>query len=284
MAVFTVMSIIGAAIAVVMKDRAKQIYVTCGVLFSSGVLLAGGFVHLLGDSNEQFTDLGIDNFPWAFFVSGSTILGLTCIEMVLDRAMEGCTKKKEVKAQTNDDLSTATGLEDGALAAPLIVADHTNIHPDNPFSAVLLTIAISIHVVLEGLGIGATQDIGDLQAAFIAVAVHKAFVAFALAENVVSSGYWEDKTQRKYFYLSLGTFIILSILGIGIGWAISSSGDGLVAAVLIGITSGSFIYVSVVEILPQETKNIKREHLAVMPPIISFLLGYGLMSVLALWA
>ena len=49
MAVFTVMSIIGAAAAVIMKERANQLYITCGVLFSAGVLLAGGFVHLLVD-------------------------------------------------------------------------------------------------------------------------------------------------------------------------------------------------------------------------------------------
>jgi len=31
------------------EERAKQVYVTSGVLFSAGVLLAGGFVHLLND-------------------------------------------------------------------------------------------------------------------------------------------------------------------------------------------------------------------------------------------
>ena len=52
--VFTVISILGAAIAVIMKEKAKQVYITCGVLFSAGVLLAAGFVHLLNDSNEDF--------------------------------------------------------------------------------------------------------------------------------------------------------------------------------------------------------------------------------------
>ncbi len=53
MGVFTAVSILGAIIAVVMKERAKQLYVSCGVLFSAGVLLSGGFVHLLGDAAEQ---------------------------------------------------------------------------------------------------------------------------------------------------------------------------------------------------------------------------------------
>jgi hypothetical protein len=49
MAVFTALSILGAGLAVVMKNRAKQVYISCGVVFSAGVLLAGGFVHLLAD-------------------------------------------------------------------------------------------------------------------------------------------------------------------------------------------------------------------------------------------
>ena len=60
MAVFAAISIIGAAIAVVMKENAKQLYVSCGVLFSAGVLLAGGFVHLLVDSNEKFSEMGCE--------------------------------------------------------------------------------------------------------------------------------------------------------------------------------------------------------------------------------
>jgi hypothetical protein len=49
MGMFTVVSVLGAWLAVLMKKRAKQLYVTSGVLFSAGVLLAGGFVHLLND-------------------------------------------------------------------------------------------------------------------------------------------------------------------------------------------------------------------------------------------
>ena len=49
MGLFTAVSIIGVWLAVVLKERAKQVYITSGVLFSAGVLLAGGFVHLMFD-------------------------------------------------------------------------------------------------------------------------------------------------------------------------------------------------------------------------------------------
>ena len=76
--------IIGAAVAVVMKERAKQLYITCGVLFSAGVLLAGGFVHLVSDSHDDFQELNITDFQWAFAIAGGTVAVLASLELALD--------------------------------------------------------------------------------------------------------------------------------------------------------------------------------------------------------
>lgn len=70
---FTIVSLIGAWVAVLLDDRDNQLFVSCGVLFSAGVLLAGGFVHLLNDSNQTFLNLGYDNFQWAFLISGKDV-------------------------------------------------------------------------------------------------------------------------------------------------------------------------------------------------------------------
>lgn len=317
MAVFTGMSIIGAFLAVVMKERAKQLYVTCGVVFSAGVLLAGGFVHLLSDCNDQFEELDITNFQWAFAIAGITVVGLECLEITLDRLFDNYVhseknteewlKKKRSTSQTaiqdpyrgtsrvdlnvegqeeNNDNEEGSSVQEGI---DLHDHDHDHDHAhfittDSPFSSVLLTMALSIHSIIEGLGIGASDDISQIRSAFIAVAFHKGFTAFALANGLVSSGYWEDRTKRKYFYLSVGTFILLAIVGISIGWAISAADSSLTTAVLIGVTSGSFIYVATLEIMPQETKIIAREHLSILPVVFCFLSGYCLMAILAIWA
>ncbi|KAL7539756.1 hypothetical protein ACHAWF_006497 [Thalassiosira exigua] len=292
MGAFSAVSILGAAIAVVMKARANQLYVSCGVLFSGGVLLAGGFVHLLGDSNEQFSKMGYA-FPWAYFVAGATIAGLACIELTLDRFIGDYMKSHQRKNEASgDDVSNDLGTAEDPSTQSLLEAqdeveehDHSHVHPDNPFSAVLLTIALSIHSIMEGLGIGASQDVNEIRSAFIAVMAHKGFTAFALAQGLVSSGYWVDRAQRKYFYISVATFVLVGLIGIGIGWASSTGAaeENAASATLIGITSGSFIYVAVLEILPPETKTIKRERLSLIPTLFFFLAGYGLMSLLALW-
>eukprot|EP00581_Thalassiosira_minuscula_P009597 CAMPEP_0183706618 /NCGR_PEP_ID=MMETSP0737-20130205/3386_1 /TAXON_ID=385413 /ORGANISM="Thalassiosira miniscula, Strain CCMP1093" /LENGTH=215 /DNA_ID=CAMNT_0025934067 /DNA_START=11 /DNA_END=655 /DNA_ORIENTATION=- len=203
MATFTLISVIGATIAVLLKEKAKQVYISCGVIFSSGVLLAGGFVHLLPDADAQFSEVGAE-FPWAFCVSGSTIVGLACIEIILDRVIEDyITKSNNTYATVATDDTLDGQIENGEAMdlAPLVPIEHDHDHghdhrhvhsadPNNPFSAILLTIALSIHSIIEGLGIGASGDISAIQSAFIAVVAHKGFTAFALAEGLVSSGYW----------------------------------------------------------------------------------------------
>ena len=155
----------------------------------------------------------------------------------------------------------------------------------NPFSAILLTLVLGIHVLIEGMGLGAQVDVSEFGTAFIAIAIHKGFVAFALAENLVTSGYWQERSRRKYFYLSLGLFILMTLVGIAIGWGISGSGEESIAtAILTAMMSGSFIYVAILEILPHETKIIKRERLAVIPVLLFFVAGYCLMALLAVWA
>ena len=44
MVVFTLLSLMGFALAVIVRNRAVQVYISTGVLFSAGVLIAGGML------------------------------------------------------------------------------------------------------------------------------------------------------------------------------------------------------------------------------------------------
>ena len=119
--------------------------------------------------------------------------------------------------------------------------------------------------------------------AFIAVAFHKGFTAFALGNGLIESGYWRRAT-RRYFYLSIFTFVFVADLGIAIGWAIASTGSATASAILTGITAGSFIYAALLEVLPGQNKIVERKHLRIGPLIFCFFAGYAVMSMLAVWA
>ena len=230
---------------------------------------------------------------------------LACLELALDRAFddhihkrkESHAEKRKLSEKTGIDTTDKEDIDEEKLQSAEKKSDddhhyhgkdhdheHFALDAESPFSSILLIIALSIHSIIEGLGIGSTQDVQEIQSAFIAVAFHKGFTAFALGNALVSSGYWSDCTKRKYFYLSIGTFVVVALLGIGIGWAISAAESGVASAVLVGITGGSFIFVAILEILPQEVQTVKMERLPILPVVFCFLLGYCLMSMLAIWA
>ena len=76
-------------------------------------------------------------------------------------------------------------------------------------------------------------------------------------------------------------------MGIAIGWGVStvgdSSEDSVTSAILISATAGSFLYVSSIEIIPEEMEMIKKMRLHTPLIILCFVLGFGLMTMLAIW-
>ena len=154
-----------------MKERAKQVYITCGILFSAGVLLAAGFVHMLNDSNEDFIDAGVDNFPWAFSISGVTVVCLMCFEIALDRVLANYMKKKQEDVGDTKEVGASSAAasssssheaeEGGTTSQEKKTTEnepetfneqdnqghiHVQLHgeKDNPFSAIILTLALSV--------------------------------------------------------------------------------------------------------------------------------------------
>ena len=247
--------------------------------------------------------MGIENFQWAFAITGLTVAILACLEISINRAVEiraiahskgsrnkpkRQTIKGNVDSSSDEEASNGDKYDNTAGSVDNVghdTHDHGQVmDADHPFSSLLLTIALSIHSIIEGVGIGATDDISSLESSFVAIAFHKGFTAFALANGLISSGCWSDKSKRKWFYLAVGTFITIGLLGIGIGWAISTTDSSLAVAILTGLTAGSFIYVAALEILPEESATIKRESLPILPVAFFFIAGYCLMALLAVWA
>lgn len=245
-------------------------------------------------SREHFDEAGIDSFQWAEAITGVTVVALVSLEWVIDSFIDSNkASEKNIKGAEEDGVEKEPAVaneEEDSFTDNKVEHDHEHEHihaidAEHPFGSLLLTIALSIHSIIDGIGTGEADSVNTFRSSFITVAFHKAFTAFALGNSLVSDGLWDDKSRRKYFYLSVGTFIILANIGIAIGWTISAFDQSLLTtAIFIGITGGSFIYVATMEILPEEAKNIKREKLPIFPVVFSFVTGYVLMALLALWA
>ena len=85
----------------------------------------------------------------------------------------------------------------------------------------------------------------------------------------------------KRFWRIIIPFTLASPVGIFIGYFISGMAQGLGAAALSALASGTFLYVAFMEVIPRELMHDSHQ---VYMKLAALLLGFGLMSLLAIWA
>lgn len=138
--------------------------------------------------------------------------------------------------------------------------------------ALVFLFAISCHSFLSGLGVGAMTG-NDLWSGIIAVVAHKGLATFTLATCFIKA---DVATRTLVFYMLL--FSLVTPLGIIIGSMLTSAG-GATEGVLIGLAAGSFIYIGILEVISKELEAPADK----MYKLGVLILGWGLMSMLAIW-
>jgi len=141
-------------------------------------------------------------------------------------------------------------------------------------------ISLSGHSIMEGVAIGSQmQPAWDI---FIAVLAHKGLVAFALGFELLST---KHNLSTIQYMLTISTFTLMTPFGIFLGWLLvhgdSSSDDGnsLNVGVFTALSAGTFLYVSVVEIISHELKTHKHQCIK----CTSLLVGFSVFGMLAKW-
>ncbi|GFR52118.1 hypothetical protein Agub_g14631 [Astrephomene gubernaculifera] len=142
-------------------------------------------------------------------------------------------------------------------------------------TAVLLAMALCIHSILEGMALGAQQSMRSTEDIMVAIAAHKGLAAYALGASIVESG-----ASSKKFWSVIGCFSFATPVGIFLGYSMSAAGSSKSGAALSALASGTFLYVAFMEVIPKELSD-GRHRAAKMAAL---LLGYSLMSMLAIWA
>uniref|UniRef100_A0A8C6XCQ0 Solute carrier family 39 member 2 n=1 Tax=Naja naja TaxID=35670 RepID=A0A8C6XCQ0_NAJNA len=157
--------------------------------------------------------------------------------------------------------------------------DHKEPPPSHSsFRAFILFLSLSFHSVFEGLAIGVQKETTDTIQLCLAVLIHKAIMSFSLSLKLVQSS---TKLQWRILYLVV--FALMSPIGISIGIGVSLSngdGSGLAQAVLEGVSAGTFLYVTFLEILPYELGS----HESPFTKFLFISLGFSIMAVIAIWA
>mmetsp|Transcript_44876 Transcript_44876/g.143091 ORF Transcript_44876/g.143091 Transcript_44876/m.143091 type:complete len:487 (+) Transcript_44876:93-1553(+) len=144
--------------------------------------------------------------------------------------------------------------------------------------SLLLFFALCFHSVMEGLGMGSAQNNGLLVGVMVAVLAHKGLAAFALGCSLTQT----DLPPWKFWAFVL-VFASGTPIGIALGMLSANIGDSasqsVTSAVCIALSSGTFLQVAAMELLPRALAEEGHK----LKGCVGLTVGFLAMSTLAIW-
>uniref|UniRef100_A0A8C8STQ1 Solute carrier family 39 member 2 n=1 Tax=Pelusios castaneus TaxID=367368 RepID=A0A8C8STQ1_9SAUR len=217
--------------------------------FAAGVFLGACLMHMVADAltdiqGELGKQLQQLDYPFAELIIS---IGFFLVFLTESLVLHCC-------RSTRPPPSSPSILHSHGVPAP-------SGHSPVSFRALVLFVSLSLHSLFEGLAVGVQQgEAGALQLC-LAILAHKGVIAFSLGLQLVQSG-----TRPRWRLLYLGVFALMSPSGMAVGIGLSLSGGaagGLAMALLEGVAAGTFLYITFLEILPQELSSPE-------PPLAKF--------------
>ena len=138
---------------------------------------------------------------------------------------------------------------------------------------ITLMIALSLHMIFDGLALGLLQGESKIWQLLAALALHKALVFMTIGLQALEI---LKCTKKAIFVIVILAFV--SPCGIVLGESINSTGDEIsrdtASAILQGIATGTFLFVTFFEIL---LKELGREHHNIVKVIVT-IVGFALVA------
>uniref|UniRef100_A0A8C5WEN7 Solute carrier family 39 member 2 n=1 Tax=Leptobrachium leishanense TaxID=445787 RepID=A0A8C5WEN7_9ANUR len=277
-----------------LKSTVKESYklVICLISsFAAGIFLGACLIHVVADSlSDIASELSYIDYPM-----GELILSLGFfLVLLIERFVLHCCHKQHIP---NNDVVALPEIpsiqstprtdyqENQEFPSRIDVTEmelHNHIHPNvyshASFRSLILFCSLSIHSVFEGLAIGLQSSYSSALEIAIAVLIHKGIIVFSLSLKLLQS-----IAKRTWIIIYILAFSLMSPIGIIIGIIVTlekSTTVTMVQAILSGIASGTFVYVTFLEILPQELNTSEKPLLKVLFIVI----GFAVMAIIAIWA
>lgn len=214
------------------------VYCVCG-----GVFLGVSLLDLLPDSREAVTNalnmLKVHpEYPIAEFMIG---IGLLLV-MLIENVMFVCLQKSNARNSNREQNQEPGHCE---LDSKVTV-----------YRMFILVVTLSVHSVFEGLAIGLQDSVSTLTQLAIAIAIHKAVIAFGVGLPLFETLGVLDKLKTAVFCAMI--FCAASPIGCYIGAFITEKsyeenvGSDIAKAVLQCLATGTFLYVTFMEVIPKE--------------------------------
>ncbi|XP_010883407.1 zinc transporter ZIP1 [Esox lucius] len=234
--------------------------------FTGGVFLATCLLDLVPDYlngiNDAFRGLGIIlQFPLPEFIIAMGFFLVLVLEQIVLALKSQSTSHSEVRHPLLVDPKIQSFDRDGwrlLHGREDLGGEDTCFHVDfniiPAIRAFVLVFSLSLHSVFEGLAVGLQQHSHEVLQKCVGLLLHKSIISFSLALKLT-----QGKLRRAAVLSCLLLYAIMSPLGIVLGIAINDtklpSQHHLAKSTLEGLASGTFMYITFMEILPHELSS-----------------------------
>ena len=117
---------------------------------------------------------------------------------------------------------------------------------------IIVLCAIGFHGLFAGISLGIGEKLNDTLIIIIAILAHKWAAALSLGVTFVKLF-----VPNKQFYILMTIFALITPVGTVIGLIVKQSSNELVEAIFLSVSSGTFFYLSMSEILVEEFEKKK---------------------------
>uniref|UniRef100_A0A8D0GGF0 Solute carrier family 39 member 1 n=1 Tax=Sphenodon punctatus TaxID=8508 RepID=A0A8D0GGF0_SPHPU len=241
--------------------------------FAGGVFLATCLLDLLPnylDSiNEALDSLRVTlQFPLQEFILAMGFFLLLVMEqIVLAYRDQAGSSLEETRALLGAAASQARLRGEPAEEHPHF---HIDLNAHSAIRSFMLLFALSLHSVFEGLAVGLQEAGARALEICLALLIHKCVIAFSLSLKLL-----QGRLRPRAVTACLLLFAAMSPLGIGVGVALTEGVGALhrlARSVLEGLATGTFVYITFLEILPHELGSPQQRILKVILLVAGFAL------------
>ncbi|XP_055978958.1 zinc transporter ZIP1 [Sorex fumeus] len=248
--------------------------------FAGGVFLATCLLDLLPDYlaaiDEALAALHVTlQFPLQEFILAMGFFLVLVMEQITlaYKEQSGPPPREETRAL----LGTANGAPQHWHDGPGFPQASGTPAAPSALRACVLVFSLALHSVFEGLAVGLQRDRARALELCLALLLHKGILAVSLSLRLLQS------RLRAQVVAGCGLlFSCMTPLGIGLGAALAQSAGPLhqlAQSVLEGMAAGTFLYITFLEILPQELATPEQRILKVILLLAGFALLTGLLFI-----
>lgn len=308
LAASTLIEVFAAAIIIDILHRYKKISESVLRITGSltaGLMLSGGLVHIYAEAVEHYVEsTEHPDYFLPFLIGAITILCLIVVDKSIIVVMEERKKYLErkaarltIKKEETNGIELKKDSECAFIEGITMPTEHkiepqpqphTHSHfnlalgTDKWYIVIIFLVAISLHSVFAGLGFGTTQSLTIMLQIYAFIVLHKGLVAASLC--VVMLKHKNVFTTTRY-YLVVTTFSLSTPIGafIGIGISNINTEFELVEVVFNCISAGTFVYLSLRELVAMFFDETESKWWIDVLKIIAFVVGFGFLTGLAIW-